>query len=267
VTATEPANVARAVTPDQNRIGGLAWTRRTRGRLTPHERRRLVAAIAVMQAANTFGRVKLALGRLPAGATDIDVRDFEPPDSKLAREAEAACAEQHELLVGHCYRTWMWGLTLAALDRTKVDREQFYCAALVHDFGATTVVAGEDFTLRGAERALACAEAAGLDSASAELIADGICCHTTPGVSVEQDGPIAYYVQYGAMVDGAGLRAWDVSPQNIEEVLRRYPRGAGFKRWLGELIEAEARAVPGGRFALSVRCGMTFAVRLAPFDS
>jgi hypothetical protein len=219
-----------------------------------------------MQAANAVGRVKLALGRLPAGASDIDVSEFEPPDSKLALEAEAACAEQPEPLVGHCYRTWMWGLTLAALDRAKVDRELFYCAALLHDLGSTTVVPGEDFTLRGAERALACAEAAGLDSASAEAIADGICCHTTPGVTVERDGPIAYYVQYGAMVDGAGLRAWDIAPQNIEEVLRRYPRAPGFKRWLSELVKAEARAVPGGRFALSVRCGMPLAVRLAPFE-
>ena len=265
VSATADAGSVAA--PDQNRIGGLAWTRRTRGQLTRRERGRLLAAIAAMQAGNAVGRVRLALGRLPAGAAQIDVRSFQPPDSKLAREAEAACSEQPSLLVGHCYRTWMWGLALATLDASRLDRELFYCAALVHDFGSTTVVAGEDFTLRGAERALACAEAAGLDPARAELVADGICCHTTPGVSVPRDGAIAYYVQYGAMVDGAGLRAWDVAPQNIEEVLRRHPRGPGFKRWLTELIKAEADAVPGGRFALSVRCGMTLAVGLAPFDS
>jgi hypothetical protein len=171
------------------------------------------------------------------------------------------------MLVGHSYRTWMWGLTLAALDGSTVDREQFYCAALLHDFGSTTPVAGEDFTLRSAQRATECAQAAGLDSESADLIADGICCHPTPGVTVGRDGAIAYYVQYGAMVDGAGLRAWDIAPRNIEEVLRRHPRGDGFKQWLTGVVKAEARAVPDGRFALSVRCGMTLAVRMAPFPN
>jgi hypothetical protein len=227
----------------------------------------VLATIASMQAANAVGRIRLALGRLPAGAESIDVRDFEPPDSKLAREAEAACREQPALLIGHSYRTWMWGLALAALDGSAIERELFYCAALLHDFGSTGPVAGEDFTLRSARRAAECADAAGLDAASAELIADGICCHATPGVTVARDGAVAYYVQYGAMVDGAGLRAWDIAPRNIDEVLRRYPRGEGFKQWLSGVVEAEAHAVPDGRFALSVRCGMTLAVRLAPFES
>jgi hypothetical protein len=78
--------------------------------------------------------------------------------SRLAREAEAACAEQTDLIAAHSYRTWMFGTALA---REELDRELFYCAALVHDWGATKPVAGEDFT---------------------------------------------YCVQYGAMVDGAGLR-------------------------------------------------------------
>jgi hypothetical protein len=69
------------------------------------------------------------------------------------------------------------------------------------------------------------------------------------------------------MVDGAGLRAWDVAPHNIAEVLRRHPRGPAFKRGLSDTIRDEARAVPGGRFGLLRRCGMTLAVRLAPFDS
>jgi hypothetical protein len=227
----------------------------------------LLAAIASMQASNALGRLRLALGRLPAGATDIDVRDFEPPDSQLAREAEAACDEQPDMLVGHSYRTWMWGLVLATLDRSELDRELFYCAALLHDFGSTTPVVGEDFTLRSALRATECARAADLDSANAELIADGICCHPTPGLTVRRDGAIAYYIQYGAMVDGAGLRAWDIAPRNIDEVLRRHPRGENFKQWLTGVVKAEARAVPYGRFALSVRCGMTLAVRMAPFET
>ena len=73
--------------------------------------------------------------------------------------------------------------------------------------------------------------APGVASDRAELIADAICVHTTPGVTVERDGALGCYLQWGAMVDGAGLRMWDVSTANVSEVLRRYPR-VDFKRQL-----------------------------------
>ena len=83
---------------------------------------------------------------------------------------------------------------------------------------------------------------------------------------METDGAIGCYLQWGAMVDGAGIRMCDIAPGNVQEVLRRYPRG-DFKRELVEMMRAEAAAVPAGRFRLLVRCGLPLAVRLAPFDS
>ena len=47
------------------------------------------------------------------------------------------------------------------------------------------------------------------------------------------------------MVDGAGLRIWDVAPTNVTEVLRRYPR-VDFKHQLVAMMRAEAAAVPTG---------------------
>ncbi|HST54806.1 MAG TPA: HD domain-containing protein [Solirubrobacteraceae bacterium] len=252
--------------PDPERLGGLAWTRRTGGNLTSGERRRLFAAIALGQWENLLGRAKLALGRLPAGAAAIDVSTFEPPDSLFAREAEQACAEQSAALIGHSYRTWLFGRALAAVDRRELDPELFYCAALVHDFGADQPTPGRDFTLASADRLLACASAAGIATGRAELVADAICVHTTPGAAPDRDGALGCYLQWGAMVDGAGLRIWDVAPSNVSEVLRRYPR-VDFKRQLVELMRAEAAAVPKGRFGLLVRCGVPLAVRLAPFEN
>jgi hypothetical protein len=250
--------------PDPARLGGLAWARRTNGKLTRAERSRLLAAIALGQWENVLGRAKLALGRLPAGAADVDVATFTAPDSAFAREAEAACEEQPPAIVGHSYRTWLFGRALAAVDRTPLDSELFYCGALLHDHGIAQPTPGRDFTLGSADRVLACAQAAGLPAEQAELLADGVCVHTTPGVTVERDGPLGCYLQWGAMVDGAGLRIWDVSPRNVEETLRRYPR-RDFKRELIGLMRAEARTVPGGRFELLVRCGVPLAVRLSPF--
>lgn len=253
-------------TVDPERVGGLAWTRRTRGRLSGAERRRLLAALAVGQFENAVGRARLVLGRLPDGAGRVDVSSFVAPDSRLAREAEEACAEQPAAVAAHSYRTWMYGLALAAVDAAELDRELFYCAALVHDFGIVPSVPGRDFTMGGADRALACAAAAGLPDADAERIADAICVHATPGVRVDRDGALGCYVQWGAMVDVAGLRVWDVSKANVRAVLEAHPRGAGFKAESATLMRAEGVAVPGGRFSLLVRCGVPLAVRLAPFD-
>jgi hypothetical protein len=67
------------------------------------------------------------------------------------------------------------------------------------------------------------------------------------------------------MVDGAGLRLWDISASNVDAVLAAYPLAPGFKDEFVRLIRGEAAAVPDGRFALLVRCGLPLAVRLAPF--
>jgi hypothetical protein len=249
--------------PDPQRLGGLGWTRRTGGRLTAPERRRLLAAVALGQWENVLGRTKLALRRLPPGAARVDLDTFRVPDSQFAREAEQACAELPQALVGHSYRTWLFGRALAAVDGRDLDAELFYCGSLLHDHGIAQPTANRDFTLASADRTLACATAAGVPQELAETLADAICVHVTPGVSVARDGELGCYLQWGAMVDGAGLRVWDVAPANVEEVLRRYPR-VDFKRRLIALMRAEAAAVPGGRFALLVRCGVPLAVRMAP---
>ena len=249
--------------PDPQRLGGLAWTRRTRGALTGAERRRLLAALARAQAENIAGRVKLALGRLPAGAKDLDLNDFRPPDSALARAAEEACAAQSDAVAGHSHRTWIFGSALAALDGAALDPELFYLAALLHDYGIEQPVAGEDFTLRSAERAMSCGAAAGLDPEQAELVGDAITIHATPGITVDRDGALGYYTQSGATADLAGIRLWDLPRPLVRGAVERHPRH-GVKREIQVLIRDEARAVPQGRFALLARYGFIVAVKLAP---
>jgi hypothetical protein len=188
------------------------------------------------------------------------------PDSSFAREAEQACGELPAALVGHSYRTWLFGRALAAVDDRPLDVELFYCGSLLHDHGIAQPTPGRDFTLGSVDRALACAAAAGVSEDRAEALADAICVHTTPGVRIDHDGELGCYLQWGAMVDGAGLRIWDVAPANVSEVLDRYPR-VDFKRQLIAMMRSEAAALPQGRFGLLVRCGLPLAVRMAPFKS
>jgi hypothetical protein len=263
--ATESRDGASS-SPDPQRLGGLGWARRTGGRLTSRERGRLLSAIALGQWENVIGRAKLALGRLPAGAAKVDLGTFMAPDSLFAREAEQACAELPAPLVGHSYRTWLFGRALAAVDGSELDVELFYCGALLHDHGIAQPIPDRDFTLASADRTLACATTAGVGDDRAQALADAICIHTTPGVAIDRDGALGCYLQWGAMVDGAGLRIWDVAPANVTEILHRYPR-VDFKRQLVAMMRAEAAAVPRGRFGLLVRCGLPLAVRMAPFET
>ena len=211
-----------------------------------------------------FDRARLALGRVPERAKAIADEPIEPPDSKLAREAEAACAELPDSIVGHSYRTWIFGTALARLDENDLDPELFYVASLLHDAGIAKPVAGIDFTIRGAEVALTVAERSRVDSERAARIADGICGHITPGASIEDDGEITVYVQDGALADLAGIRTWQVAPALRSRTIEQHPKGE-VARDVRRMWHAEAKAVPKGRAALLDRwAAFSLAARFGP---
>ena len=237
--------------PDLNRVGGLEWTRRTNGNLSRRERLRMLGDIARGQAQMLSGRIAAATGR-GARATNAS---FTPPDSMFAREVEAAAAEQNMHWEGHGYRTWWLGTALANLDGNALDPEHFYAAALLHDHGVIPSVVGEDFTIRSADRVARIPNDLTTDALTA--IQDGI--------TVKRDGALGFYTQAGAMADIAGLRTWNLDPAFLASVLEKHPR-TGITRALLDGVGAEARALPGGRFALLRTCGFTVACRLAPYD-
>jgi hypothetical protein len=251
------------VHPDPMRVGGLAWTRQTKGELTRTERRRLLGHIAAGLGGYLAGRIRAATGSVPAGARSLSADALAPPDSRLARVAEAACQEQPPSLIGHGYRTWLFGSGLAAVDDISMDTELFYVACLLHDYGIAEVVAGEDFTLRSAERVERCAEDAGVTPTAIEPAADAVTVHATPGIDVDGDGALGVYVQAGAMFDLTGLRLGDLTRGYRDDVIRKHPRD-GVTADIAAMIKAEAVGNPRGRFALLNRCGMPLLVQLNP---
>lgn len=249
--------------PDPQRVGGLAWAQRTKGRLTAAERRRLLGSITAELASYAAGRIRAATGRVPPGAHDLSAAALTPPDSRLARSAEAACREQPQSVIGHSYRTWMFGAGLATLDGSTLDMELFYVASLLHDYGISQVIDGEDFTLRSAGRLQRCADEAGLAPVTVAEAADAITVHATPGITAERDGALGVYVQAGAMFDLTGMRLGDLSRAYRDDVVDAHPR-AGVTADLVTMINAEASANPDGRFALLRRCGLPMLLRLNP---
>lgn len=248
--------------PDPERLGGYAWTTRTRGRLTRRERLTLLGAIATSQRDYLMHRLRRDRPRTTPHPHD---RPIVAPDSAFAREIEEAAAEQNPVILAHSYRSWIFGRALADVDGTDVDDELLYAGALLHDHGLVPAVPGEDFTLRSARRATEAATAVGLAPERTASLADAITVHTTPGVTIARDGALGYYIQNGAMVDIVGQRLWDLPADLVADTLARYDR-AGFTRGLGGHFTDEARAVRGGRFALVRRCGFVPLIRLAPFE-
>ena len=210
-------------------------------------------------------RFRRATGRVPAGARDVAFADLRPPDSKLSRLAEEAAEEQSDHVKGHGYRTWAFGSALARLDRSQLDSEVFYVAALLHDYGVAEAVAGEDFVLRSAARAERCVADAGLGEELAIPTADAITVHCTAGVTVERDGAPGFYIGAGAGLDLAALRCGDLPRSYFDEVHAAHPRH-GATRAFRDHITAEARANPGGRFAQLRRCGFNLLLRANPLD-
>jgi hypothetical protein len=260
---TEPRPPSPPSLPDLGRLGGLGWTRRTNGALNRRERRHLLGEVVRGQARYMAGRIRLATGRVPSGAREIAFADLRPPDSAFAREAEEACGEQPPAVIGHGYRSWAFGSGLATLDRAELDPELFYVACLLHDHGLAHPVAGQDFTLRSAERAEQCARETEVPAEAATAIGDAITIHTTPGIEPEGDGTLGFYVQNGALFDLAGGRADELTRTYREEAIAAYPR-AGVTSEIGAMVKAEARANPSGRFALLRRCGFITLMKLAP---
>lgn len=248
--------------PDPNRIGGFDWTQRTKGRLTRRERLHLLGSVVNSQRDYLLHRLRRDR---PSATPRPGEREIRPPDSLFAREVEVAAAEQNPVIRTHSYRSWIFGRALADVDGVSVDEELLFAGTLLHDHGIDPVVAGEDFTLRSARRATECARAADLDRERTATLADAITVHTTPGISVEHDGALGYYIQNGALVDIAGNRIWDLSATLIDDTLARYDR-RGFTRGLGGHFTAEAKAVRGGRFSMLRSCGFVPFMYTAPFD-
>ena len=245
--------------PDPHRFGGPGWVERSGGVMNLPECARGLAIASQQQVANIWQRLTPRLARVG------DVSDLPPvPDSRLVRLAEEAALSQSPELLHHGYRSALFGRALAHIDKVKIDPELLHLCGILHDVGLMEDVAGEDFTLRSAKTARACAHEAGEPAATGEHLHDALIVHTSVGIKPDRDGALGCYTQYGAMVDLTGLRLAHLPRPFVYEVLARHPRGA-FKREILRRLELEAKAVKGGRFDFAIQVGFPLAVRAAPF--
>lgn len=234
------------------------WCTTTGGALTAAQRRSLLPSI--LQGYLDVGRL---LFTLPFGRPTGYVPFPAAPDSALTRAAVEAAADQGEHWLAHGFRTWLFGGALASADGVALDPELFHVAAIAHDAGLGSAVAGEDFTIRSADAAVAGFAGAGrtLTPDDDRRLRDGIVAHTTSGLGVDTS-PIGFYLQVGALTDLAGLRIGDLPKDYVRRVYEAHPQPSS-RRVFADAIAAEARAVPDGRFAQLHRMGFGLATRLS----
>jgi hypothetical protein len=254
------------MTGTTTRLGSMAWSDRTGGRLSGAERRQLLAPLARAHAVNAAGRTAMAL-RLHSGRrAQVPERALRTPPSALTRAAEQVAHRRlTPAVLNHSYRCYGYGVAIAALEDIEVDRELLFAAAMLHDTGLPTPVPGVDFTLASAGIALEVAETVGLSTAATETMRTAITLHYSPDVTLA-DGPEAYLLSAGAAVDVIGLGRWRLPDPVVAAVLAERPR-RGFTNEFRARWAAEAAAVPQGRARFLRRYGaLDLAIRLAPYS-
>lgn len=269
-TATAPTARTARTTGDSDtadaRVGTAPWVQRTAGRLTTAERRALLRPLASTHAQNAVGRLRLAVGLHPGRNAYVAAARLAPPSSVLTRAAEERARRVLPLpLLNHSYRTYVFGRALGELERTDVDTELLFAAALLHDTGLLNPTGGADFTLASARLARDVAEQVGLSTAATDTMLTAITMHHSPGVTTDA-GSVAYLLSAGAAVDVVGLRSWQLPDDTIEDAVRDHPR-ADFKKVFTAAFRQEAARVPQGRAELLHRYGaFAAAIKVAPFD-
>jgi hypothetical protein len=250
------------------RVGSLGWAHRTRGKLGPTDRIRLLGQGALGQFALIARGLAARLGLPARGKAVLPLEKLKPPETKAAREAEELCDEQRpDFLVGHCYRTFAWAVAIAEAEGRHYDPELLYVVSLVHDLGlseqAQSDVMPPCFSLVGADAAEAIGRHSGWSEERAQRAAEAVTLHMNLRVRPE-DGVEAYLMTAGNQLDLLGHRLWRLAPETVDAVLGRYPRD-GVKAGMIELSD-QGLEQRGSRTRFYHFLGHGLVMRAAPFE-
>ena len=122
-------------------IGSIGWTERTGGVLTARECLTLARPLLRGELSILAGRLAMVLRMHSGRRSSIDPASLAPPDSALARDAEAATQDLlTPVLRNHSSRAYAWGAAIAALHGITFDHELLDLAAMFHDTGIPSPV-------------------------------------------------------------------------------------------------------------------------------
>jgi hypothetical protein len=246
-------------------VGTWAWAEATHGQMRRRDRAELLRQGILARISRMPSQWRSGLLGERASLTLPD-----PPDSKLAREAEeVVCELSSPALHGHCLRTWAFAELFAQRDRTDHDAELLYLACLLHDLGLTHEHDGRDltaacFAVEGARAAQAFLRSHGVPDERARTVAEAISLHLNVTVPARL-GIEAHLLSKGVSLDVVGRRMHQISPAVTTIVEERWPR-EGFAAELTTLTTRQAKIRPQSRSALLHRLGFVGLINGNPLD-
>src|ERR1700741_5452111 len=121
----------------------------------------------------------------------------------------------------------------------KFDSDLLYVVALFHDLGLVDHyhTATKRFEVDGADAAREFLRSHGIAESKADLVWEAIALHTTPGIP-EYMRPEIALTNAGVLVDVVGIGYDEYTPEQRDQVITAFPRGA-FKK---EFIEVQAHS-------------------------
>lgn len=166
------------------------------------------------------------------------IADINAPESKITRDAEQlARATSDDALFNHVMRCYWFAELFAQQEGTKVDKEMMFLSSVLHDLGLTKHAPGPHrFEIEGATAARSFLIQQGVAPDRAQQVWDNIALHTWDMNAFR--GDTSRLMQMGLAYDVSGVPGAHLEPEDVSEVLRRYPR-LNFKRAFNELLNHE----------------------------
>lgn len=194
-------------------------------------------------------------------ASCFTLEDFEIPDSRLAKAAEAECRETlSPYVVNHSYRTFFFGLALARSDnfldfkKNKDEIEYLYISSLLHDIKFESPNPKVCFAIAGAEHTRQLAIDAGVDKCVQDKLYDAVAYHICPDISERQPKSLAAYIANGTILDLTGNQLWKLDQSFVKQVDAWWYRQDGFDRHMSTCWKRQADVFPKGRTNLFEKC-------------
>jgi hypothetical protein len=232
-------------------VGTLSWERAGGPRLTLGERVALLANAGLTVSACVAQRLwhQWFGGRQPPR---VDLTRWEPPDSAISRSAEQCVRESTSpQMLNHSFRAYWFSAAVCELAHAQdqLDRESLYVAALLHDVALAKPRPDgvQCFTVACAREARRLMAGAGWEQARQDKVALAIVSNLNVRVPTETFGAEAHWFTAGGLVEVLA-QSWRIHPDNLSEILRRYPRTGYIPDVLAH-VARETQLDPGGRFA------------------
>jgi len=240
-----------------------SWAKATGGALSARQRRQLLSPLLRVIVGDPARRARMgarASWRRRARSRRPALAGLPPREGRRAGGADVLSPHVLE----HSYRTYLFGLTLAAIDGKGVDEELGYVSSCCTTCIWSTPTPGRCFAVVGRARG-ALRAGPWRRPGARRTIGAAIAGHIHPGASDDMSDP-AGFVSGGAFVDVAGVRLEQMDPAFVARLLERHPR-LEFKRHLLKAWADERKGCQrAARKWLTRYAAFPLLVRMAPFE-